>query len=1007
MFLRKLLQVLCSFLLLFVSAGVFAQNKTVTGRVTDSSGRAVVGASVTVQGQTKGVVTGTDGTYSIAVPTNASSLVVSSVGYAAQEISIANGTTANATLQATAGSLNEVVVIGYGTARRRDVTGAVATVTSKDFVKGPITSPEQLIAGKVAGVQISTNGGAPGSGSRILIRGGASLNAGSDPLIVIDGVPVDGGVAGSSNPLNLINPNDIETFTVLKDPSAAAIYGSRGSNGVILITTKKGRAGKVRFGLTSNSFVQSPSRKVDVLSADQLREVIANQGVQADLGKLGGGSTDWQKEVFSRAFGQDLNLSASGAALNNKLPFRVSGNYLNQNGILNTGNFQRQSLGLNLSPKFFDNNLSIDFNAKGVRTTNRFADEGAIGAAITFDPTQPVRTGSDRFGGYFEYLEEKKDIGLVPKDLAPRNPVGLLEQRDNNSEVYRLLGNVQFDYRLPFIKGLRANVNLGLDAQRGSGTDIMSDSAGSSYRNWIIGRNAANTKDSITQYGGFNNYYKSKSFNKLLDAYLNYTTDVKAINSRIELMGGYGYQDFEFTSYNIPGRYYNGVTNETTVTNRPPSEQNGYTLISYYGRFVYTLANRYILKFDARTDGISKYNPNDRWGFFPALSFAWRIKEENFLRNADVVSDLKFRIGYGVTGQQAGVGFYEYVARYTYSNPAAQYQLGNSFYTLYRPEGYDPNLKWETTRNLNVALDFGLLKNRINGSVDVFRRKSKDLLNVIPVFAGSNFVNLLRQNVGSVESNGVEVSLNAVPVQRRNLTWDFGFNFTYANPEITNLLGRDDPRFRGNRVGGISGGTGNTIQVNAVGGRPNAFYVYKQIYDQHNKPIDGLYEDLNRDGVINENDLYAYKSPDPNFFMGFSSNLSVGKWSGGFVARAYFENYVYNNVASNLGVLRGIINPQGYINNGSVDYLNTGFLNNQYFSDYYIQNASFLRMDNVNVGYNAGQVVRGANLRISFNVQNVFVVTKYKGIDPEINGGIDNQFYPRPRTYTLGLNLDF
>lgn len=1002
-----MLQTICLPVLLLLSVVAFAQTRTITSRVTDPSGKGVAGASVVVKGQQGGVVTAEDGSFTISVPANANTLTISSVGFGAQEVSVSNAAGANIVLQTTAANLNEVVVIGYGTARRRDLTGAVSTVTSKDFVKGPITSPEQLIAGKVAGVQISTNGGAPGSGSRILIRGGASLSAGTDPLIVIDGVPVEGGAAGSVNPLNLINPNDIESFTVLKDPSAAAIYGSRGSNGVIIITTKKGRPGKTRFSFLSNSFMQTPSRKVDVLSANELRGVIQAQGGQADLGKLGDVSTNWQDEIFQNAFGQDLNLSATGAVLNNKLPFRLSGNYLAQNGILKQGDFKRQSVGLNLSPKFFNNNLSVDLNLKGVRTTNRFADEGAIGSAIGFDPTQPVRVKSNRFGGYFEYLETV-NVGVVPKDLAPRNPVALLNLRNNTSEVYRLLGNIQLDYKIPFLKGLRANLNLGRDYQTGSGTNLMGDSAASSYRNWKIGRNAAGTRDSILHYGGFNNQYKSGNRNNLLDAYLNYTTDVASINSRIEVMAGYGYQDFQYTNYYFPERYYNGdVITERVNTNLPPSWKDGYTLISYYGRFVYTLANRYVLKLDARTDGISKYNPNDRWGFFPAVSFAWRIKEESFLKNSEVVSDLKARIGYGATGQQSGVGLHEFIPAYSFGNQSAQYQLGNQYYTVYRPEGYDPRLKWETTENINLGLDFGFFRNRITGAVDYFKRRSKNLLNVIPVQAGTNFTNLLRTNVGNVTTTGVEVTLNAIPVQSRNVTWDLGFNFTYANPLINNLLGRDDPNFKGNRVGGIAGGTGNTIQINAVGGRPNAFYVFKQVYDQNNKPIEGLYEDLNRDGVINDNDLYTYKSPDPNFYMGMNSNLMVGKWSAGFVARAYFENYVYNNVASNRGVRRGIIDPLGWISNTVSDYLYTNFANNQFFSDYYIQNGSFLKFDNINVGYNAGRVIKGGNLRVSLNVQNAFVITKYKGIDPEINGGIDNQFYPRPRTYTLGLNLDF
>lgn len=1004
--LRKLRSFIGLLLLVLCSLISFAQDRVITGRVTDGAGKGIGGVSVTVKGSSRGTTTADNGTYSLSVPAGTAALLVSSIGYSTQEISIDNRSSVNVTLQSTAGNLNEVVVVGYGTARRRDVTGSVATVSSKDFVKGPITTPEQLIAGKVAGVQISSNGGAPGAGSRIRVRGGASLSGGNDPLVVIDGVPVEGGVSGSTNALNTINPNDIETFTILKDPSAAAIYGSRASNGVILITTKKGRPGALRFNFTANTFLQTPGRKVELLSADQIRQIVTTKGATGDSSKLGATTTDWQDEIYEKALGEDLNLAVSGAGLQGRLPFRVSGNFLNQNGILRGGNFKRQSLAVNLSPKLFNDQLRVDFNVKGIRTTNRFANEGAIGAAISYDPTQPVRSNSKRFGGFFEYLEPIAGIGLVPKDNAPRNPVGLLEQREDNSEVLRALGNIQLDYSIPFVKGLRANLNLGLDLQRGSGTVVVSDSAASDYRRYQIVKNGAGV-DSIARYGGVNNQYKQKQTNKLLDFYLNYTSDIKSMNSRLEVMGGYGYQDVSYTNYGFPDVRYSGWYPANTIPEANQLEvATGYTLISYYGRLNFSVANKYILTLNARTDGSSKYNPEDRWGFFPSAAFAWRINEESFLRNSQTISDLKLRVGYGVTGNN-GVGFYDYVARYQVSNARAKYQLGDSVYSMERPVGYDPFLRWETTTNVNAAIDFGFLKNRITGSVDVFWRKTKDLLSTVPVALGTNFTNLLRQNVGNVESKGVEVTVNAIPVQKRDFTWDLSANFTYVRPEITRLLNNPDPRFKGNLIGGISGGTGNTIQINALGNRPNSFYVFKQVYDASGKPIEGLYEDLNRDGQINDEDKYIFHSSDPNFFVGFTSNFTYKKWTAGFVLRGNFDNYVYNNVYSNLGVRRGIINPLGYLNNGSVNYLETNFENNQYFSDYYVQNASFLRMDNLNFGYNAGQVFNKASLRVNFSIQNVFVITKYKGIDPEINTGIDNQFYPRPRTYTLGLSLDF
>lgn len=1004
--LRQLLSTISLPVLLLLSMIATAQDRVITGRVADAAGTGLSGVSISVKNQSRGTTSGEDGSFSLSVPANVNTLVFSYVGFTTQEIDINDKATIDVTMQTGAATtnLNEVVVIGYGTQRRRDVTGAVASVSSREFVKGPITTPEQLIAGKVAGVQISSNGGAPGAGSRIRIRGGASLNASNDPLIVIDGVPVDGGVSGSVNPLNLINPNDIESFTILKDPSAAAIYGSRASNGVILIQTKRGQRGKVRFNFSGQTFAQTPTRKVDVLSADEIRQVIANSGNAGDLAKLGGASTDWQDEIFRTAFGQDLNLSASGAMLDGKLPFRVSGGFLNQDGILDMGNFKRQTLSVNLSPRFLDDQLRVNINLKGARTSNIFANEGAIGSAISFDPTQPVRVNSPRFGGFFEYVDNAS-FGAPPRDLAPRNPVALLEMRDDKSTVYRSLGNVQFDYNVPFLQGLRANLNLGYDVQSGRGTTLINDSAASAYRRWNIGKNRAG-RDSILNYGGVNNEYKSENRNLLLDFYLNYVKDIASINSRVDLMAGHGYQNFKFTTYNFPDRRFDRSIRENTEPQFASSPAD-YTLISYYSRLNYTLAGKYVLTLNGRLDGTSKFSPDQRWGFFPSAAVAWNIKEESFLQSSTTFSNLKLRVGYGVTGQQGGIDFYGYIPRYTISNNQALYQLGSTYYNMYRPVAYDPDLKWETTTNINAAVDFGFFDNRLSGSVDVFNRKTKDLLSVVPIPLGTNFSNQLLTNVGNIESNGVEVTLNTTPVSNSNFVWDFGVNFTYISPKITKLLLNPDPSFQGNLVGGISGGTGNTIQIHSEGYRPFSFYVLKQVYDKGGKPIEGLYEDLNRDGVINSEDYYRYKSPDPRFFMGINSNITAGKWSGGFVARASFDNYVYNNVHSNLGVERGIFNPLGWINNGSANYLETGFNNNQYFSDYYVQNASFLRMDNINIGYNVGEVIRGTNLRISANVQNAFIITKYQGIDPEITWGIDNQFYPRPRMYTLGVNLDF
>ena len=981
----------------------FTQGRVVTGKVTSSKdGSPVANASVLEKGTGRGTNTDAAGSFSVSVSGNNAVLVISSVGFGTLEVSVGTQNNLSVSLTESNANLNEVVVVGYGTARKRDLTGAVATISSKDFVKGALQTPEQLIAGKVAGVQISTNSGAPGAGSRIRIRGGASLNASNDPLLVIDGVPVDNaGIGGSVNPLNMINPNDIETFTILKDPSAAAIYGSRASNGVILITTKKGSQGQLKFNVNAQTFLQTPSSRVDVLGGEDIRRIVTEKGTAADVAKLGNVNTDWQDVIYTRALAQDVNLSASGAALKGKLPFRVSGGYLNQDGILKTSNFQRQTIGINLSPRLLNNNLKVDVNIKGARTANRFADEGAIGSAIAFDPTKPVYSGSPRFGGFFTYINNGAS-GAPPADLSPANPLGLLEMRDDRSNVLRSIGNLQLDYNMPFIKGLRANLNLGYDVQRGEGTVVVPDSAASTYRRWDIAENPFK----VNHYGGVNNQYVSARRNLLMDFYLNYVKDVKALASRFDIMAGTGYQDFLFSSRNFADYRFDGSMRPNTEPQFSTSESQ-YTLISYYGRMNWTIADKYVLTGTVRTDGTSRFNANNRWGIFPSAAFAWKINDEGFLKNSKVVSNLKFRAGWGITGQQDGIDFYGYLPRYSLGNNSAQYQFGNEFVTMFRPSAYDPNLRWETTQNINLALDFGFFDNRINGSVDVFQRKTEDLLSVVPIALGTNFSNQLLTNVGNIESKGIEFTLNLNPIRTNKINWEIGGNFTYIDPKITNLLLNPDPSFKGNPVGGISGGTGNTIQIHSVGHRPNTFYVRKQVYNANGKPIEGLYEDLNRDGVINDNDLYRYQAPDPRMFLGLFSNLSVGKWSGGFVARINLGNYIYNNLESNNGVLRQVMNPLGWIGNASADYLRTGFANNQYFSDYYIQNASFFRMDNINIGYDAGEVFKNIRMRLYGNVQNAFVITKYTGLDPEVNGGIDNQMYPRPRTFVFGVNLDF
>lgn len=1011
---QKIMKAASVIILALLAQISFAQDRVITGKITDSKdGSPVQGASVVAKGNRTGAQTGADGTFRISVPSTVNALIVSSVGFATQEVSIEGKTSVTVSLVLANTSLGEVVVIGYGTARKRDLTGSVTTVSAKDFQKGSITTPEQLIQGKVAGVSISSNGGAPGSGSTIRIRGGASLNASNNPLIVIDGVPVDNnGISGAANALALINPNDIESFNILKDASATAIYGSRASNGVIIITTKKGKSGKAKFTFSTLYSLSTLPKEADVLSPDEFRTYVNTHGTPAQIALMGNASTNWQQEVYDNASTTDNNLSMSGTY--KTMPYRVSLGYLSQDGMLKTGNLNRKSLAITLNPKFFKDHLKVDINLKGSINNSRFADEGAIGNAVRFDPTKPVTTSSKRYGGYFEWLDASSVTGL--RKLSPLNPVGLLLQRTDKSEVQRSIGNVQFDYKVHFLPDLRVNLNLGYDISKGEGTVYIPDSAASSY-----------LRSPDAKHGGVDNQYLQKKSNTIIETYLNYVKEIKSINSRVDVMAGYSYQDFYAKNFNgkldpngvlidKDGNKWTPYSDYTTdgfrissPTFRFDKPQN--RLMSYFGRFNYSYKGKYLLTGTIRRDGSSRFSKDNRWGWFPSGAFAWRVKEESFLKRIPVISELKLRAGYGVTGQQDGIGNYDYLPKYNVGNSQAQYQFGNTFYDLYRPDGYNPNLKWEQTATTNLGLDFGFFNGRITGAVDLYIKKTTDLLSVIDQPAGTNFSNKIIANIGNMENKGIEITLNTQPVKNNNLVWDLGFNVTFNKNEITKLTFTNDPTFPGNLTGGIAGGVGSTIQIHTVSYPKSSFYVYKQVYDESGKPIENLFEDLNRDGLINVNDLYRYKAPDPDVFLGASSSVSWKNWNAGFSLRANLGNYMYNNRFSNTGVQRNIIDPLGFLANGSRNLLETNFTGNgdkYLLSDYYIENASFLRMDNINIGYNAGNIIsKNTNLRIGANIQNVFTITNYKGLDPEVTGGIDNNFYPRPRNFVINIGLDF
>ncbi|MCC9136028.1 SusC/RagA family TonB-linked outer membrane protein [Pontibacter silvestris] len=972
------------FVFLLLSVPVLAQNSpTVRGVVTDENGEGLPGVTVQLKGTTIGTATSIDGSYTIPVSQEGGTLIFSFIGYQTQEVPVNGRSTINTQLLTDAKALEEVVVVGYGTQKRSDLTGSVVAVSEKDFQKGQVTTPEQLIMGKVSGVQITSNGGAPGSGSSIRIRGGASLDASNDPLIVIDGVPVDNNeISGAPNPLTLINPNDIESFNVLKDASATAIYGSRASNGVIIITTKKGKAGeKLRVNFNTIASLSKVKKTIDVLSADEFRQVVNdNRGNGDNANLLGDANTDWQDLIFQDAFTTDNNLSVSGAY--KSLPYRVSVGYLNQEGILKTSKLERSSAALSLNPTFLDDHLKVNLNVKGSLSNSRYADQGAIGAAVVFDPTQPARVEENSFGNYFEWTEPNG----TPSTLAPRNPLSMLEQRNDKGRVKRSIGNIQLDYKFHFLPELRANLNLGYDVSEGEGSTTLPVTAASVYN----------------QGGSYTEYEQTNS-NKLLDFYFNYAKELSGIDSRIDVTAGYSYQNFLIKNPSFPVLTASG---DVYTPAAPYPTQNENTLIGVFGRINYSFKNRYLLTANIRRDGSSRFSPNNKWGTFPSLALAWNISQEEFLKNVNVLSELKLRAGYGVTGQQDIGDYYPYLARYTYSTNTAMYPFGDQYYLTLRPAGYDENIKWEETEQFNIGLDYGFLNGKINGSIDYYFKKTKDLLSFITPAAGTNLTNGINTNVGDLESKGLEVAINYRAFETENFSWNVGVNGTYNDVTITRLSNVDDPDVPGTLKGGISGGTGTTVQIHSVGYTPFSYYVYKQVYDENNNPIEGLYEDLNEDGVINEQDLYRYKSPQANVYLGFNSDMAYKNWSLSFVLRANLGNYVYNNIYSNNGTYRNISNGT-YLSNMSTNVLETNFQDPQYLSDYYVENASFLRMDNLNLGYDFGMIRDKANLRLTASVQNVFVITKYSGLDPEIGGGIDNNFYPRPRVFSLGANVSF
>ena len=982
----------------FLSIGAFAQQITVKGLVKDNTGEPVIGANVVVKGTTNGTITDFDGNFEFKANPG-ETIVISFIGYQTQELP-ATTDFMNIVLLDDSELLSEVVIIGYGVAKKNDLTGSVTAIKPDEMNKGLVTNAQDMMQGKIAGVNVTSASGTPGAGATIRIRGGSSLNASNDPLIVIDGLAMDNnGVKGLSNPLSMVNPSDIESFTVLKDASATAIYGSRGSNGVIIITTKKGRSdSKPSIAYNGNVSVSTKKKTIDVMDGDQYRQFIANMyGTDSPAyAALGKANTDWQSEIYRAAISTDHNITISGGLKN--MPYRISLGYTNQQGILKTSDFQRYTASVNLSPSFFDDHLKVNLNAKGMIAKTSYANTGAVNAAVWMDPTQSVRDDREQFknfGGYFQWLGSGAALNDPTWDktynsLATKNPVALLEQQDKKADSKTFIGNAEFDYKVHGFEDLRLHMNLGGDFSKGEETTVISP------------------QSSTNAYYGWDGWDKSEKYNLMFNAYAQYMKDFNDAH-HFDIMGGYEWQHFrQEGSYDGYGLY------PSTNTEKPGQQtehkltvwKTENYLVSFFGRANYSLLDRYLLTATVRYDGSSRFK--DHWALFPSFAFGWKVKEEAFLKDVDALTDLKVRLGYGQTGQQEGIGNYNYFASYNVNqSPDSYYPLGNNG-QLNRPDAYNADLTWETTTTYNAGLDFGFMDNRITGSLDYYFRKTTDLLNTVYVAAGSNFRNQVTSNIGSLENTGFEASLNVKPVVTDDWYWDLGFNLTYNKNEITELIGEEGYYVA---TGGISAGTGNTCQAHAVGHPASSFYVFQQVYDEKGMPIEGVYVDRNADGIINQDDKYFYKSPNAPWTAGLTSKLQYKDWDFSFSLRASFDNYVFNDLeagSSNISSSQ-VLAQSGYLSNRPKNVLGKAWQTYDWvLSDYFVQNGSFLKCDNITLGYTFDQLF-GAKIggRVYATASNVFTITNYKGIDPEVAGGIDNSLYPRPFTALVGLSLNF
>lgn len=1000
-------------LVLFVfAAAVNAQQTSISGIVKDASnGEPILGANILEKGTSNGTITNLDGQFTLKVAANAT-LIVRYIGFASVEVPVAGQKNIVIQIKEDAVALGEVVAIGYGVVKKNDATGSVTAIKPDKLNKGLTTSAQDMIVGKIAGVSVITGGGTPGGSSTIRIRGGSSLNASNDPLIVIDGLAVDNdGIKGVANQLSAINPNDIETFTVLKDASATAIYGSRASNGVILITTKKGEKGaKPRVSYDGNVTIGTVGKTLNVMNGDEFRAYAkqlygvvgsANYNTTA-LSALGTANTDWQGQIYQTTFNHEHNLSISGGLKN--APYRVSFGYTNQDGIIKTSNFERYTGAISVSPSFFQDHLKVNLNAKGMIVNNKYVDAGQIiGSALAMDPTQAV-TSTDplykNFGGYWQTTTNDPKIGITTNSLATKNPVGLLNQKNDVANAKDLIANAQFDYKFHFLPELHAHLNLGMDISTGNqNTNISTLSGTNNY------------------YGNLNIQDQSKS-NKSLSYFMQYAKELG--EHRFDVMAGYEWQHFyreeTWSNRGLQRVDANGlVTTDPTAGYYNPTSGAFKTesyLVSFFGRINYSYANKYLFTATLRDDATSRFSSKNRWGLFPAMAVAWKISEEGFMKDQSLFSDMKLRLGYGITGQQnlgTTIGDYPYIPVYATSQDGSSYWLNGKYVTTYRPNAFNENLKWEETTTYNAGLDLGLDKGRYTASIDYYHRVTKDLLAVVDIPVGTNFSNRVVSNVGSLSNDGLELSLNAKAISKKDFTWDIGYNVSYNRNNISKLTGNSSSFMVTDR--NISSGTGNSVVYNAVSYPSNSFYVYEQVYDQNKKPIEGLFVDRNGDGKINDDDRYYYHNPAADILMGLSSKIIYKNWDFGFSMRASLGNYVYNDIASgysNVGV-SGVWSTSGFYANKITSEFKTNFVGktNNYFSDYYIQNASFIRCDNITVGYSFKAQHSKFNGRVYATVQNPFVITKYAGLDPEVSNGMDNKIYPRPILTIVGMSLNF